>query len=88
MNIFTLIFFFVPADMLKNKVCTEIDSSSSCLNQNLINRDKLLNRKVIWNLEKKITSKAREVWFVYFKLNLHNTKDLHMFFPQKISDYM
>ena len=38
-----------------------------------LTRDKLPNRKVICNLDKKnITSKSREIWFVYFKLNLHN----------------
>ena len=38
-----------------------------------LTRDKLPNRKVICNLDKKKkTSKSREIWFVYFKLNLLN----------------
>ena len=38
-----------------------------------LTRDKLPNMKVICNLDKKKkTSKSREIWFVYFKLNLHN----------------
>ena len=37
--------------------------------------------------KRKITSKAGEVWFFYFKLNLQNAKDF-MFFPWKDSDYM
>ena len=47
MNIFILTFFLVPADMLKNKVCTEIYSSSSCLNQNHIQKTNFRKQTIL-----------------------------------------
>ena len=49
MNIFILTFFLVPADMLKNKVCTEIYSSSSCLNQNHIQKTNFRKQTILLN---------------------------------------